>query len=89
MVLGQDQDSYGGGFQSAQSLIGQMEDDHLFNYVKLVLKASLEIKGISTGSESSIGYVTISLYYFVIILMVIICWNGGVVNAEYWKEFLE
>ena len=31
-------------------LIGQMDDDHLFNYVNLVIKASLEIKGISTDS---------------------------------------
>lgn len=31
-------------------LIGQMDDEHLFNYVKLVIKASLEIKGISTDS---------------------------------------
>ncbi|KAM4735250.1 C-reactive protein-like [Anableps anableps] len=33
LILGQEQDSYGGGFDSQQSFIGMMSDVHLWDYV--------------------------------------------------------
>ncbi|XP_053182648.1 C-reactive protein-like [Scomber japonicus] len=33
IVLGQDQDSYGGGFDSTQSFVGMMSDVHMWDYV--------------------------------------------------------
>ncbi|XP_040203119.1 C-reactive protein-like [Rana temporaria] len=32
IVLGQDQDSFGGGFEASQSLIGEISDVHMWNY---------------------------------------------------------
>lgn len=33
IVLGQDQDSYGGGFQASQAFIGDIKDVHMWNHV--------------------------------------------------------
>ncbi|CAH2315867.1 Hypothetical predicted protein [Pelobates cultripes] len=33
IILGQDQDSFGGGFQAAQSFVGEMRDVHMWDFV--------------------------------------------------------
>lgn len=53
--MGQDQDSYGGGFEKAQSFVGEMTGVNIWNYVMSAVEISSLAKSCLTGEGNVVN----------------------------------
>lgn len=54
--MGQDQDSYGGGFEKAQSFVGEMTGVNIWNYVMSAVEISSLAKSCLTGEGNVVNW---------------------------------